>query len=1549
MKARNLLKKIIIFVLALNWTHIQAQERVAAEFISKFPPPKAIDGTPYLDGLKQLSIKDHYLFVVDEYVGVQVLDISDPKNLQEVAVIYPENLAPTQNVYLTDSLAFMSCRLDGVWIIDIANPGAPQKISRIRPRAESYWVTANLPYIYIAEADSGVMIYDVQQPETPQLVGRIQTGGFIWGVGLIQNYLYLIDKRKGLLVYDITDPTAPVATGGQLEALKYTRSIFFEDNYAYAANGPAGLTVLDVSQPAKPKHIRTVNLKGYAYSSYKSGSTVFVGNDVLRELQFVDVQNPNEPFLIGKYKSNSHIYYALKRDIYVYTAADSATLVLRYNRPPVLADVQDQVVDENQTLTFQVKAFDPDDDAIFYSLSFLPEGAQFDSISGVFSWRPTFEQSGVYGPIVITAHERTQSQLTDSDTIRITVNHVNRPPTIAEIPDYEVDENQTLTFTIPEGEDPDKEDAGKLTYAAENLPEGATFDPQTRVFTWKPTYEQSGEYPIDFTVYDPAGAFAREATVITVHHVDRKPTLAEVPDQTVHENELLTFTLHGSDPDKEDQNALSYAAYNLPQGATFDPATATFSWKPTFEQSGVYKDLLFVFTAGALSDSITVNITVTHVNRPPVIAAVGDKTVDENQWLKFTVSGEDPDREDFGRLQITAENLPEGATFDPDSNLFKWKPTFEQSGVYPDVLFIIHDPSGLTDTAAVTITVNHVNRPPALAEIPAKVIDENQLLIFELQGSDPDREDQGKLIYTADGLPEGALLEGNQFSWTPTYDQSGVYKINFTVSDGRLSDSKSTTITVNHVNRPPVMAELAPQTVEENQPLTFTVAGSDPDKEDTGKLTLNALNLPEGAVFDPASGKFNWTPTFEQSGVYQVSFTIQDPAGLSDTLTVPITVNHVNRTPVFAEQPPQVVDENQPLNVQLIPATDPDKEDEGKLKYTALNLPQGASFDQNTLTLSWTPTYEQSGVYTVTFQVTDGEFTVEQPLQITVNHVNRPPVLQPIADQTIDENQPWQLAVKATDPDKEDEGKLRFSATNLPQGMTFDSTNAVFSWTPTFEQSGVYSAITVKVTDSGHLTDQKQFSITVNHVNRAPSLEPIPPIQGVENSPITFQLKGSDPDKEDDGKLVYSCANLPEGAVLDAQSGAFSWTPNFLQAGAYKLQFKVTDSGGLFAEQSVSITIDDLNRPPQLQPIEAKKVFENQTLSFKVIGSDEDTDNTLTYSAEGLPTGAQFDAASQMFTWRPTFEQAGTYQVTFKLTDGKEEASVSAPIEVVNVNRPPQFTGLTDQQVKENERLRFTVTASDPDAGTTLQLQAQNLPEGAQFSADNGTFEWTPTFEQAGVYAVTFSVSDGDTTVSKEVKITVQNVNRPPVFNEIGAQQVKENEELRFTISASDPDAGTELKFSAQNLPDGASFDPATQTFVWKPNFDQQGEHQVVFTVSDGESEVKQTVVISVQNVNRPPTINGPTSNEAQAGEAIQLQFNGNDPDGDALKFSGDNLPSGAKIDDAGNFTWTPEDGQVGTHSFVIKVSDGQQEASINVKIDVKPKPQPAPADTTGN
>ena len=99
----------------------------------------------------------------------------------------------------------------------------------------------------------------------------------------------------------------------------------------------------------------------------------------------------------------------------------------------------------------------------------------------------------------------------------------------------------------------------------------------------------------------------------SVTDVNLAPVLAPIPDKSVKALETLTFTVSATDPNPGD--TLTYSASGLPTGATFNPATRTFSWTPTIAQikSSAYKVTFKVEDnrSPKLNDSQAVNITVT--------------------------------------------------------------------------------------------------------------------------------------------------------------------------------------------------------------------------------------------------------------------------------------------------------------------------------------------------------------------------------------------------------------------------------------------------------------------------------------------------------------------------------------------------------------------------------------------------------------------------------------------------------------------------------------------------------------------------------------------------------------------------------------------------------------------------------------------------------------------------------------------------------------------------------------------------------------------------
>ena len=71
----------------------------------------------------------------------------------------------------------------------------------------------------------------------------------------------------------------------------------------------------------------------------------------------------------------------------------------------MLVPIADQTIAEEQTLTLQVQATDPDGDPLLYSATNLPPGATFDPVAGVLTWTPNLFQAGTYSGIVLGASD----------------------------------------------------------------------------------------------------------------------------------------------------------------------------------------------------------------------------------------------------------------------------------------------------------------------------------------------------------------------------------------------------------------------------------------------------------------------------------------------------------------------------------------------------------------------------------------------------------------------------------------------------------------------------------------------------------------------------------------------------------------------------------------------------------------------------------------------------------------------------------------------------------------------------------------------------------------------------------------------------------------------------------------------------------------------------------------------------------------------------------------------------------------------------------------
>lgn len=561
--------------------------------------------------------------------------------------------------------------------------------------------------------------------------------------------------------------------------------------------------------------------------------------------------------------------------------------------------------------------------------------------------------------------------------------------------------------------------------------------------------------------------------------------------------------------------------------------------------------------------------------------------------------------------------------------------------------------------------------------------------------------------------------------------------------------------------------------------------------------------------------------------------------------------------------------------------------------YSSANLPAGATLDSNTGAFSWTPTYDQAGNYSTTFRADSGAASSTTTITIAIANVNRPPVLAPVGNKAVASGSTLTVQLSATDPDSD---VLTYGATNLPPGATFNTTTGTLSYTPPVHTSQVFSGIVLSATD-GQLTASETIAITVTDVNTAPVLDAIADVSIPEGGSTSFTVHATDAEGD---LITYAVTGAPPGATLNATTGAFSYAAPFAAGHAspvYALHFTASD-GTLSGARDSNLTVTDVNRAPTLLAPASVSGVEAQPIAFTVSASDADGDAT-TLAATGLPAGATFDPATGMFSWTPTYDQAGIYAVNFSATDGLATTTQAVPITVGNVNRAPVFDPVTDQNGAEGSPLAFSVRATDPD-GDAVTLSASGLPSGASFNASTGTFSWTPSYQQAGTYVVTFAATDGSLTTSQPVNVIIANVNTVPVIQSVPDRSVNEGATLTFNVTATDKD-GDALTYSMVNGPAGSTFNASTRTFSWTPALGSGGYYpNVQFSVTDGVNTVSTTTNITVLNIARTPTLAAIANATTTELGTTNVSISATSPSGEAIVLTMTGLPSWATLTDLG-------------------------------------------------
>lgn len=249
------------------------------------------------------------------YVGYRGEGII-PFNLDE----NPEN--PSNNIYETlgseevndfkivGSNLYVAAGESGLHIYDIEMLWAPRRYPTVDFAGTANGIFVLDDYAYIASGGSGLRIFDVADADNVVEISQfLQENGDSRAVFVVkeegegdnpdQVIAYLADGPNGLSILDVSDPLQPILLG-KYETDASVATVLVRSEIAYVADTEAGLVLLDVSQPSNPQRLGSFDTDGNPSGLFLTETRIFIADEE-RGLKIVSVEEPGEPAFVGLY------------------------------------------------------------------------------------------------------------------------------------------------------------------------------------------------------------------------------------------------------------------------------------------------------------------------------------------------------------------------------------------------------------------------------------------------------------------------------------------------------------------------------------------------------------------------------------------------------------------------------------------------------------------------------------------------------------------------------------------------------------------------------------------------------------------------------------------------------------------------------------------------------------------------------------------------------------------------------------------------------------------------------------------------------------------------------------------------------------------------------------------------------------------------------------------------------------------------------------------------------------------------------------------------
>jgi fibro-slime domain-containing protein/RHS repeat-associated protein len=1252
------------------------------------------------------------------------------------------------------------------------------------------------------------------------------------------------------------------------------------------------------------------------------------------------------------------------------------TVLAQLNAAPVILTQANKEIIAGHSYSYDVDATDPNSDSLTYKLLVAPDGMTIDQTTGLIAWNTDASNTGNQA-VLVEVNDGRGGITQQKYSLSVIDAPPNRPPVFTSTPvvDAAINTNYTYQANASDADD------DSLSFSLLSMPQGMTVDANTGVLSWTLTGLQLGTYDVTLAVADGKGGTAQQNFQVRTQAEpgNHSPIIVSNPitqfgitsttsgaQTTTISTIVRDFRMWGTLAGHPDFETFLGNYPGMVSNTLADDRTPVFIAPNGYGATNASTFYQWYHDISNINQRVDIPITLTET-------APGSGIWQYNNSRFFPIDNNGFSNQGYGHnyaftLESHANFTYKGGevfNFNGDDDVWVFinnKLAIDLGGVHsPQSASVNLDTLGLTRGQTYNLDLFFAERHTDGSSLQIQTsLDFGTKYVYKLKVADADND---SLKYELVQAPTGmSISTDGTLSWRPKLSQQGVYPITVKVTDARGG------VAIQSFN-----LNVTPSNPGEIRGTVYRDANGDATKISSeaglqGRIVYidensnSKRDSDEISSFTDANGNYVFTKL--ASGAYNIAIEPQTNWNLTGGTGAVIlgdgqifnNINigiieakdpSLNQNPYFISTPLTTVVEAGKVFRYQAKAQDPDGDG---LAYSILvGNQRGITVDSSTGVVAWQPTtpFVGSTIDVVLRAADPYGGVVLQPFQIQVVAPNTAPVFTNFPENQLEAtvNYPIQYHFKAQDAEGD---PITYSLdASAPSGATLNPITGVLSWKPTGVGNSTFNII-ADDNKGGTASQSINIIVSANTINANPSIHSQPPKNIALSQTYLYTVQASDPNYD---PLSYTLETAPQGMTIDTQ-GRITWQPGATQLGSNPVSIKISDGRGGVVTQAFNIDVVSTtyraNNAPTITSTPNLVTNLERTYSYNLSGSDPDND-LLLWSLDAAPSGMVIDAQRGTLRWQPSSNQIGEHNVKVRLTDAWGSfVGQEFTLTVTGTNIPSAIVSNPITRAAQNQLYTYTVVATDPE-NDPLTFSLGRKPAGMTIDS-NGIIRWTPQASQIGSQQVEVFARDAQgavTTQTYTIEVGATAINTAPSITSTPVYLAAVGSPYQYQVVATDPDAGDILTYQLLSVPasvTGITIDPSTGLLTW--NNPVAGNYKIVVGAVDAAGLGAAQGFTLTARVNNAPVIRSTPVLTATPGSTYSYDVIASDADGDRLTYTLDQASRnlGMTLDTLGRLRWTPTAGNVGSHTVVITINDGnggtqQQQYNLSVAADsVAPK-----------